>query len=290
FVRFAGTAFLVSGCSTQPHTPSISSNFADIAAARVSRLGTISLADDYRSATFSLQKAKGKLSSARQAIADSAELGLSGPGAGVLVAGALTGALSSDWSPGEAQGDPVFYAAFAGAAGGVAAVGAMLVGPAVGAEGLIRSLRSVSPAELAQREAALTNALSQIARQQAFRGALLETGAERIPGRLTSFDRKKGSQRSNADVILEARVDDLRLERAGLGEGSYRQRIRTHARVLRATDGEICFERSAEYRSDTALFLDWTLEGAVEAVAETGYRALARYYVGLLTGDELTSR
>ena len=71
-----------------------------------------------------------------------------------------------------------------------------------------------------------------------------------------------------ADVTLETHVDDLRLERAGSSEGSYFLRIKTHARLVRVADGAICFEQSAEYRSGTALFLDWTLQGAIQGVAD----------------------
>jgi hypothetical protein len=183
----------------------------------------------------------------------------------------------------------VFYAAAAGVAGGATAVGAALVGPVVGAEGLIRSLKKVSPAELAERETALTDTLNQMAAQQPFHGALLQTGALRIRGGFVSSEPKNPSENASTvppDAILEARVDDLRLERAGSGEGSYFLRMKTHARLVRVADGGICFERHAEYRSGTALFLDWTLQGALQGVAETGYQALARYYIDqLLVGS-----
>jgi hypothetical protein len=158
----------------------------------------------------------------------------------------------------------------------------------VGLQGLIRSLKSVSPAELREREAALTNALNQMAAQQSFRDALLRVGAERIFGGFLSKERTSPSQRgamAAADAILEVRVEDLRLERAGSSEASYLLHIKTHARLLRVADGTICFEQHAEYRSGTSLFLDWTLQGAIQGVAETGYKALARYYV-----DQLLAR
>lgn len=167
-----------------------------------------------------------------------------------------------------------------GVVGGATAVGAALAGPVVGAEGLVRSLKSVSLAELAERERALTNALSQMATQQPFRAALTQTAAEKI----------RGGFSSPADAVLNVRVDDLRLERAGSSEGSYFLRIRTHARLIRAADGTVCFERSAEYRSGKCLFLDWTTHGAVESVAETGYQTLSRYYIDQLVAGPSYSR
>ena len=48
---------------------------------------------------------------------------------------------------------------------------------------------------------------------------------------------------------------------------------------MRRGEGGLLYEQALEYRSGRALFLDWTYQGAVQAVAETGYRALAEYYV-----------
>jgi hypothetical protein len=179
-------------------------------------------------------------------------------------------------------GDPEGAVIFAGVAGGAALVGAALAGPVVGARGLILSMERVSPAELADREAALTRALSQMAAQDSFHDALLETGTERIRGRMFWTQPENGTETNTADAILEATVDDLRLERAGTSEGSYFLRIKTHARLVRVADGGVCFEQRAEYRSDQALFLDWTLQGAIQGVAQTGYRALAQYYISQL--------
>jgi hypothetical protein len=175
----------------------------------------------------------------------------------------------------------------------VTAIGAALAGPVVGAEGLVRSLRKVRPAELAEREAALTNALSQMAAQEQFRGALLQSGTEKIRAGFFLPESKSPSEASatgGADAILEARVDDLRLERAGSSEDSYILRIKTHVRVVRVADGAVCFEQKVEYQSGRALFLDWTMHGAVEGVAETGYQALAEHYVDRLLAGSPDSR
>jgi hypothetical protein len=251
-----GTLALLSGCAS--HT-GVSSNSPMVAGADEpygSRFGTIALVEQLRPARFSFQKAKGKKGSAKEAILDSANLGLSGLGAGVYVTGAVLSQAGKFNSA-----DPLGYS--------------LLAGAAVGAEGLYRSMKSVSPMELAQCEAALTNALSDMAQQQPFRDALIEAGADKIPGGVVWH---KGV-RNSPDAILEACVDELRLERAGSSEGSYFLHIKTHAWLTRVVDGAICFEQSAEYRSGTDLFLDWTLQGAVQSVAETGYKALARFYI-----------
>jgi hypothetical protein len=282
----AGLAMLANGCATDKGAVTSAYGRADSTEAQACRFGTVALAEEFTPATFSYQKAKGKRGTVKQAFVDSAELGLSGPVAGVIVTGEALSALGS------AEGwDPRVAVALSGAAGGVAAVGAALVGPAVGAQELYLSLKKVSREELAERETVLTNALCHMAEQRAFHDALVEIGTGRIRGGLLSTEPSSGSQASGAagaDAMLEARVDNLRLERAGSSEATYFLRIKTHARLVRVADGAICFEKSAEYRSGKALFLDWTQQGGVESVAETGYRALARYYVGQLvkeTGD-----
>jgi len=279
-LEFLALSLPLCGCATHQGGVPKSTGVSGFAQPQVSRFGTVAFSEEAAPATFSFRKAKGKLGSVKEAILDSAELGLSGPGAGVIAAGCVL----SEMGPVDSEGAVVIYAAAAGVVGGVTAIGAALVGPVVGAEGLIRSLKTVSPAELAERETALTNALSQMATQEPFRGALLQTGAERIRGGFLSADPKNSAEKNpeGADAVLEARVDDLRLERAGSSEGSYFLRIKTHARLVRVADGAICFEQSAEYRSGTSLFLDWTLQGAIQGVAETGYRALARYYINQL--------
>jgi hypothetical protein len=246
----------------------------------------VALSQEFTPATFSYQKAKGKRGTVKQAFIDSAELGLSGPGAGVIVTGEALEGLGKV----ESEGAAYMVVAVAGAAGGVTAVGAALVGPVVGAEELYLSMKKVSREELGQRETILTNALCHMAEQRVFHDALVEIGGERIRGGLPSTEPGTGAQTSGpaeAEAILEAHVDELRLERAGSSEASYFLRIKTHARVVRVADGAVCFEKTAEYRSGKALFLDWTQQGGLESVAETGYHALAKYYMReLVRGTE----
>jgi hypothetical protein len=253
----AGLALLLGGCATERGENSKSSGGLGSAESPVSAFGTIAFAEECSPASFSYQKAKGKLGSAKDAIVDSATVGLSAPVAGVIVAGTLMSATGCE-APG---GDPIGGAAMAGAFGGVTLVGVALAGPVVGAEGLVLSLKKVSPRELAEREVVLTNALCQMAAQQPFREALMEAWAERNPARSLLLESKNSMESTvtDADAILEATVDDLRLERAGSSEGSYFLRIKTHARLARVADGAVGFEQNAEYRSGKALFLDWTM-------------------------------
>ena len=286
----AACAVLQSGCATRQAGLKMPGG-SEFGEAQACRFGRIALGQPSTPASFSFQPAKGKLGSVKEALVDSAELGLSAPGAGIIASEMVI--TSGGWCDQPGGADPYFYAAVAGAVTGVTAIGAALAGPVVGAKGLIRSMQSVTPAELAEREAALATSLEQMAAQQPFHDALIRAGAERIRDGFISADpenRWEENAAGAADAVLEAQVDELRLERAGSTEGSYFLRIKTHARLLRAKDGVVCFAAQAEYRSGTALFLDWTLRGGVEGVAETGYRALARYYVETLLSGSTDSR
>src|SRR5258708_969014 len=69
---------------------------------RDTKFGTIALGhlDPSRPASIGFQKAKGRKGTVKEAIWDSAELGLSGPGAGIIVAGEMV-------SAGPYGGDPL---------------------------------------------------------------------------------------------------------------------------------------------------------------------------------------
>jgi hypothetical protein len=282
----SSSLLLFSGCATHHEGVSNPAAFSELSQPRAAYHFTrIALEEDPTPAKFSFQKAKGKLGSARQAILDSAEMGLSGPGAGVIATGKV---LTLDGTSCQVD-DPIFFAAAAGAVGGATLVGASLAGPVVGTEGLIRSFKHISPAELASREIVLSNALSHAASQQSFRAALLESASDKadsgdwlIP-QANNVSQNELRTRTHADAVLEARIDELRLERARGGEDSYFLRIKTHARLVRTSDHAVCCDFQAEYRSGTALFLDWTWQGAVQSVAETGFHALAQYYVARLS-------
>jgi len=78
-------------------------------------------------------------------------------------------------------------------------------------------------------------------------------------------------------TVLETKVEELRLERTDSSETSFALTINTRARLVRASDKAVLFDQGFRYQSGTALFADWTCPNALESVAETGYRELARH-------------
>jgi len=274
-------ATLLCGCAHSQHTVS---NAHQVRAAQIPTLDRIVLADQQYPAPYSFQKGKGKLGSAREAFVDSAKMGLSAPGAGVIATGKF---ISGDWGDwGSTTSDGRVYAIMVGAVGGVTFVGAALAGPVVGTTELIRSFKKVSPQELEQRECALTNALNHMAQQTAFSTALQNAGIEKNQHAFEVSNPDLSSNDILPSAVLQSTVDELSLERANSREASFFLRIKTHVRLVGTTDPVVVYyEGDAEYHSDQALFLDWTLNDAVQSVAETGYQALARYYISQLAAQ-----
>jgi hypothetical protein len=130
----AGLALLLSGCASHRSGTPNASGAAGFNEPQVSPFGTVEIADDSSPASFSFQKAKGKLGSAKDAIKDSAELGLSGPGAGLIVSGEVLSWFGQSDLQGLGNAGPAslyIAGAVVGVAGGATAVGAALAGPVV---------------------------------------------------------------------------------------------------------------------------------------------------------------
>jgi hypothetical protein len=109
----------------------------------------------------------------------------------------------------------------------------------------------------------------------------MQAGSEAFPGGFSTIHSQENPAETKPSpaAVLEARVDSVRLEKAGSSEGSFILHIKTQARLVRVSDGLVCFQKEAEFRSGKDLFLDWTYHGSIQTVAETGYRSLARYYI-----------
>jgi hypothetical protein len=76
-------------------------------------------------------------------------------------------------------------------------------------------------------------------------------------------------------AVLEIAVKNLQLKAAKPGASQYRLSLEASARFVRSSDGKVLLERSYHYESGPGLFFDWTRNGGLEGVVETGYRVLA---------------
>jgi hypothetical protein len=94
--------------------------------------------------------------------------------------------------------------------------------------------------------------------QRRFHAWLLRTDGEQCPGRLVPLDDRQlgGFAAAHPDSLLESRGEELRLERTGSSDMSFRLRIKTRMRLVRTADGEVLYDKPAEYLSGSCLFAD----------------------------------
>ena len=159
---------------------------------------------------------------------------------------------------------------------GPAGVIEFVVAPFAAGYGAIRaSQQKLSSAQLDGAQADLTRAFESVAQQDRLRQWFLKTAAEKSRVHVFPLDsaRSSSGQPNEVRTIVETRIEELKLEPV---KGDYCVlKIKARARVLRVSDGALVLDRSFEYQSGKALFIEWTQKGGLESVAETGYRILA---------------
>jgi hypothetical protein len=247
------TLFLLDGCSTNKPTAMAVSGANPLPEDLRLQLGTVALAPDSKPAKFSFDKAKGQ-------IGDAADW--AGTAAGNML--------------GTSTSEPILDLPLG--------VGTAVLAPVVAVRGAFDARNHLSPDKLSGCETNLLKAMSEMSMQRRFHEWLLKAAGEKCPGRLVALEESQSTASGWAapESMLEARVEELRLERAGSGDTSYRLRIKTRMRLVRTADGTVLYDQPAEYRSGTCLFVDWTLDNAFQSVADTGYRQLAEQCASLL--------
>ena len=245
--------FLHCGCSTAGSTGMTVSSAVPLAADTRLQLGTVALIPDPRPANFSFDKAKGQIAYAGE---------WAGTEAGNMLATSTS--------------EPILDLPVG--------VGTFIFSPVAAVKAAFDANKHLSSDKLTECETNLVNAMSQMARQQRFHDWLIRAASEQCKGRLVALEvpQDTGSGGVAHESVLEARVEELRLERTGSSDTSYRLRIKTRTRLVRTADGAVLYDKPEEYRSGTCLFADWTLHNAFQSVAETGYRLLAEQCVSRL--------
>ncbi|HWH70581.1 MAG TPA: hypothetical protein VNT26_14430, partial [Candidatus Sulfotelmatobacter sp.] len=173
-------------------------------------------------------------------------------------------------------GDPLVDAA-AGAVG-------FALAPAAAIGGAFRAGERLTPEQLSQCNSNLARAMSAMAQPQHFRDWIVKAAAEKTRRRLLpaeQLDQRPGRP-APVDAVLETCTKQLRLERTGSADTSFALHIQTRVRLLRVRDNAVLYEQPLEYRSANCLFLDWTLPGVFQKVADTGFRVLAERVVNQL--------
>ena len=151
-----------------------------------------------------------------------------------------------------------------------------VVAPFAAGYGAIRaSVQKLSPDQLEGAEADLTTAFKAVAQQDRLRDCYLKVVGEKsqVPAFPLDSATNSAGQLDGVATVVETRVEELKLEPV---KADYCVlKIKARARVLRVSDRALLLDRTFEYQSGKALFIEWTQHGGLESVADTGYRVLA---------------
>ena len=142
-----------------------------------------------------------------------------------------------------------------------AAVGALefAVAPFAAAYGAISASRQRLPQDrLVEAENELAKAMRAMAGQEHLRKLVAECAGEKTRRVLACGEFPLAGPPNNRhfSAVLETRVEELRLERAGAGGGQHALRIKARARLVRTADGAVLIDRPYLYQSETAMFID----------------------------------
>jgi hypothetical protein len=139
------------------------------------------------------------------------------------------------------------------------------------------SQQRVSPAKAFEAQQTLAETIKSCAGPEALVQSLGEAARQRTRRLLLCTNSSSNILVSGAPIsaVLEVSVEYFRLNVTKSGGNAFILSLGASARLLRAADGRVLLQRSYHYESGPALFIDWTRYGGVDAVAQTGYRALA---------------
>jgi hypothetical protein len=138
--------------------------------------------------------------------------------------------------------------------------------------------RKLTPDKLSETEQELVQAMRKMADQDHLRQMLISVANQTTQRAILECPPNGTSslQETQWSALLQTGVKQLRLRRLRNTDKSFRLEIEAEARLVRATDGSVLYQRPLHFESDEALFVDWAREGGLESVAATAYRTLAQ--------------
>jgi hypothetical protein len=139
------------------------------------------------------------------------------------------------------------------------------------------SQHSLSPQKISEAQQELAESIKSTAVSEALARKVQEIARQKTRRLLVFADASSNSLKKQTPVsaVLEISLVDFSIRAAKPGGNQYFLAMNAHARLLRVLDGRILLERSYQYESGPALFVDWTRYGGLEGVAQTGYRTIA---------------
>jgi hypothetical protein len=159
--------------------------------------------------------------------------------------------------------------------------GAVVAAPVVAVISGARAASERLPAaKLAEVQAGLVSALSNLAQPQHLVAALVTVAPEHTRRRCWAQSTLAGQPNARDDQLalrLEPAVTELQLVRLGRHDESYALRIKARVRWLRGRDFALLREVTFTYQTAPDLFLDWALNQGepLARCTETGYRQIA---------------
>jgi hypothetical protein len=166
-----------------------------------------------------------------------------------------------------------------------AAVGVLEIAavPFAGAYGAVSaSLERVPPDKLSEVEHNLVEAIRANAGSEALQERVANVARQKTCRRLICTSGRSAAPTSQPPVsaVLDLAVEQLRLKAAKPGNGQYVLCIEARARLLRAPNGTILFDRSYQYQSGPARYIDWARVAGLAEVVQTGHQSLAEQIAG----------
>jgi hypothetical protein len=155
--------------------------------------------------------------------------------------------------------------------------------PFAGAYGMVRaSQHRLPPDKLSEAEQDLVEAMRSNAGSEFLREKVADVARKKTRRLLICAPCLAAAPASQVPVsaVLELAVEQLRLKVAKPGKGEYILSIEARARLLRASDREVLLDKSYQYKSGPALYIDWARHDGLAGVAQTGYQSLAEQIAG----------
>ena len=160
---------------------------------------------------------------------------------------------------------------------GVGVIGFALA-PIAAAYGAISSSQQrLPPDRILETQTELEEAMTASAQPKILLEKVSEIAQQKTRRLLVCTCSTSNAPTSDAQVsaVLELGVDHVRLALARHSQSQYVLSMKVSARLVRTSDGSALLERSYEYESGPAFFVDWARYRGLESVAQTGYQILA---------------
>jgi hypothetical protein len=129
--------------------------------------------------------------------------------------------------------------------------------------------------QLAEAEQRVAEAMHKMVEQDQLRQLVFQCAPEKTHRRLVELAADGARFTGPFSGSLETQIEALQLRSTHKNDQNYQLTIRARARLSKTSKDQVVAERSYEYTSGEAMFIDWSRAGGLESVALTGFRQIA---------------